>query len=84
MRLTARLFQLLIAIDQAFNTLLGSGWADESLSAFAHRKRGWRRRVINAIFFWQDDHCLLSYGAELLRKQLPKDYREIPDEQNQL
>lgn len=67
--------QFLLALDQIFNVLIGSGWADETLSAYAHRKRGWRRRVINAIFFWQDDHCEISYLAEVNRKQMPSEYR---------
>jgi hypothetical protein len=67
--------QFLIAIDQVFNVLIGSGWADETLSAFAHRKGGWRRKFINSLFFWQQDHCAESYNSEKLRKQLPPEYR---------
>lgn len=75
MTLAARLFQLLIGIDQAVNVLIGSGWADETISAYAHRVGGWRRSAINAIFFWQDDHCAASYWSERNRKQLPAEYR---------
>ena len=70
-----RLFNLLIAIDQVLNVLVGSGFCDETLSAFAHRKGGWRREVINALFFWQADHCAEAYWSERLRKQLPAEYR---------
>lgn len=71
--------QILVAVDQLANTLLG-GWADETLSAKAHRCRsraGWdiARRVINGIFFWQTNHCLASFNAELERRQLPVEYR---------
>ena len=69
------MMQFLIAIDQLINTLIGSGFADETLSAWAQRRGGWRKRVINGIFFWQDDHCYQSYLSEKLRKQLPPEYR---------
>lgn len=65
----------LIALDQLLNVLIGSGWPDETLSAFAHRRQGWRRAVINALFFWQYDHCAKSYWSERTRKQLPPEYR---------
>lgn len=66
--------QFLIAIDQTINTMVG-GWADETLSARAHRCN-WRiRSVINAVFFWQDDHCRASYESERQRRQLPLEYR---------
>jgi hypothetical protein len=67
--------QVLIALDQLLNALFG-GWADETLSAYAHRKSDWRREWINALFFWQPDHCALSYWAERNRKQLPPEYRD--------
>lgn len=75
-----RLLQLAIALDQVANTLAG-GWADETLSARAWRCRATRRRwcmayrVINALFFWQADHCRASYESELARRQLPAEYR---------
>ena len=65
--------QVLVAIDQLFNALLG-GYADETLSARAHRQNDWRRAVINSIFFWQEDHCAESYESEVERKQLPSGY----------
>lgn len=73
--MSRRFLQLAIAVDQAFNVVFGSGYADETLSAFAHRKRGWRRRVINGIFFWQKDHCQVAYLSEWNRRHLPKEYR---------
>lgn len=52
--------QLFISVDQLLNTLAG-GYADETLSARAHRigRRGpgrWAvaQRVIDALFVWQD------------------------------
>ena len=65
-----------LSVDQVFNVLIGSGYADEALSAFAHRRGGWRRAVINALFFWQEDHCRDSYYSEMNRRHLPPEYRQ--------
>ena len=78
-----RLKQVLIAIDQLLNTFIG-GMADESISARAYRndsktgKRRWRiaRRVIDALFFWETNHCLHAYLSEIDRRQYPPSYRE--------
>ena len=70
---------IFIAFDQLINTLLGSE-PDETLSAKAWRMRlvspAWRAAqvVIDALFFWQEEHCKQSYFAEFERKQLPKSY----------
>lgn len=70
--------QLLIAIDQVLNALLG-GMADETLSARAHRQRLRGRpamaQAINALFFWQVDHCRGAYASEVARKHLPTHYQ---------
>lgn len=71
--------QVLIAIDQLANTLIG-GYADETLSAAAYRWekddiRSWPRRLIDALFFFEEQHCFESWRAELLRTQLPRGYR---------
>jgi hypothetical protein len=74
--------QILIALDQLFNALLG-GYADETLSS-----RAWRLYIkdklsgkilkpsIDFIFFFQKDHCYNSFLAELNRRQLPKEFRD--------
>lgn len=71
--------QFLIAIDQLINTLF-FGMADESISARAYRNRnkkhwGIAYKIINRLFFWQEDHCRKSYESEMIRKQLPREYR---------
>lgn len=78
----AWLLQLLIAIDQLGNVLLG-GLADETLSARAHRMRGkehkwwgWTAGFIDRLFFWQQAHCSAAYQAEIKRRQLPSDYQQ--------
>lgn len=73
------LHQVVIAIDQLVNALTG-GWADETLSARAWRlreRRGWgiARRVIDALFFWQEGHCLDAWLYERKRGHLPPGVR---------
>lgn len=74
--------QFLIAFDQVVNTLVyikGDGWgfADETLSARAWRLREqspYPYRIINALFFWQENHCKEAYESEMNNKHLPKEY----------
>lgn len=62
-----------IAVNQLINTLL-AGQPDEMMSARAHRRylRGHSqpRNTINAMYFWQHDHCLIAFKQEQQRKQL--------------
>jgi hypothetical protein len=72
--------QVLIAFDQLINALLG-GWADESLSAHAWRqhlegKRNWPYLLIDAILFFDGNHCRTSYESELERTQLPPSMKQ--------
>jgi hypothetical protein len=78
-KLEQRALQFVIVIDQCLNVLIGSGYADETLSAYAHRTREkspWRSRSINAVFFWQEDHCRAAWESERDRKHFPISYRE--------
>lgn len=73
-------FQILVAVDQLMNTFFG-GYADETISSRSHRayvsgKRKWTRNVINALFFWQKDHCKEAYESEIERTQLPVEMRD--------
>lgn len=78
--------QLLIALDQAANTLIyvpadGWGYADETLSArlfrchLQDRLPTWPYRAVDALFFWQPAHCFKSWRNEFERRQLPGHYR---------
>lgn len=74
--------QILIAIDQLFNTLTG-GYADETLSSrawrlYARNKLSGRilKPLIDTLFFWQKDHCYNSFLSEVERRQLPREFRE--------
>ena len=72
--------QVLIAADQLVNAIFG-GWADETLSARVWRNQGnswyWKLllKVIDGIFFWQDNHCQKSFDSEVLRRHFPDAYR---------
>ena len=74
-------FQIAVAIDQLVNAVFG-GYADETISSRSHRayvdgKRKWMRNLINAMFFWQKDHCKEAYESEMDRSQLPPEMREV-------
>ena len=72
--------QIFIALDQLINTLFG-GWADETISSVAWRKRhegkGWAllRKMIDSLFFWQENHCESAYLSEKNRLQCPPELR---------
>lgn len=73
------MLQILIAIDQLANALLG-GWADETLSARAYRLRErrfwrWAESAINALFF-DETHCLDAYLSEKSRRHSPLEERD--------
>lgn len=62
--------QILIAVDQLVNAIL-LGYADETISARAYRlgktSKAWRvaEKVINVLFFFQDEHCQAAYLDEV-------------------
>ena len=72
---------VLIAVDQVGNTLLG-GSPDETLSARAYRteQQGkvfgrFFRPLIDTLFWFDPDHCKSAYNSELRKLQLPGVYR---------
>lgn len=76
-----RIINILIGIDQLIWVLvtLGAGHPDETISSAMYRyeKQGKLvgiigRPIIDAIFFWEDQHCRRSYLAEVFRKQIFK------------
>lgn len=82
----AGMMQPLIALDQLLNCLLhiaGDGWgfADETLSArlFRCHLQGYLSdhpyRLVDALFFWQAQHCYASWRSEVERRQLPGFYQ---------
>lgn len=77
------ILQVLIAIDQLLNAILG-GWADETLSARFYRLKrdgkpgAFMADVTDALFFLQENHCALAYAEEKRRLQYPAEYRTSP------
>lgn len=74
--------QVLIALDQIMNALLG-GSADETLSSRAYRTEQKNRMFgvvsrpcIDLLFFFQKQHCYKAYLSEVNRRQLPIEFRE--------
>ena len=68
-----------IAVDQLFNALC-NGWPDETLSSRAFRDdrdgvRHWPRKLIDALFGWQKEHCKGAYESERKGRQLPPELR---------
>ena len=77
------LHNLLVAIDQLVNTVLG-GWPDETMSSRAWRWhvagiRSWPCAVIDTLFFWDRSanmgHCELSWQSERTGRQIPPELR---------
>ena len=79
--------QCFIAFDQLCNALIPPldgtlSYADETLSARSYRAHRDGKLlgkitmpVIDLLFFWQTNHCLSAYQAEVERKQYPAEYR---------
>ena len=72
---------VLVAADQLANTLL-QGSASETLSSRAWRMSvkqqpywGWTQKAIDAIFFWQPNHCQTSFNNERSNAQTPPELR---------
>lgn len=72
---------ILIWLDQGVNVILFLGYPDETLSARAYRHyldgtRKWLCKLIDAIFWFDKDHCKTSYENEVANRQLPPEYRQ--------
>ena len=68
-----------IGFDQLINTLF-RGMPDETLSSRAWRhyvdgSRKWPKVIIDALFFFDPDHCKNSYVSEIERNQLKPEMR---------
>lgn len=68
-----RLLRLAALGSQLLNVILFDGSPDETISGRSYRQgvlkahEGWdrARRIINKLFFWQEDHCRLSHEQDL-------------------
>ena len=79
------MLNILIALDQFLFCLftLGKSSPDETFSAACWRwEKGGKlrgrilRRVVDATFFFDTEHCKKSWESEIQRTQLPKEYKE--------
>lgn len=61
---------VLIAFDQLANALIG-GWRE-----YCSGQRLWPKRLIDALLWFDKNHCEESYKSEILRRQLPPSMRE--------
>ena len=79
-----RILNLLIALDQLVYVVitLGVGMPDETMSAAAYRMEkvgkffGFMRPIIDALLWFDPDHCHQAYLSEVGKKQLPGEYSE--------
>lgn len=77
--------RVLIGFDQFINTLAG-GMPDETISARCYRldgkKKVWTvmRKVVDTLFFFQQNHCKTAYESEFLKRQYPSHYRHDNDD----
>ena len=65
------LLRVLAWLSQGVNCILLGGHHDVTVSARAYlnrERRGWKiaYRTLNAVFFWQDDHCRDSWLADVI------------------
>ena len=76
-----RILHILIAFDQLVWTIVTLGWGlpDETISSASYRYETlghtWAkiaRPTIDFIFFWDPQHCKVSYESEILRTYAPK------------
>ena len=71
-----RFTKMMAALSQLLNCWFLGGEPNETISGRAFRQRhtskswGSAYRVVNAIFFWQDDHCYESYYADVTESRL--------------
>lgn len=79
-----RILNLLIAVDQLVWVLLtfGNGMPDETISAALWRmesqgKLAGRlfRPLVDALFWFDKNHCMNAWRAERSKQQLPSNYR---------
>ena len=78
-----RILNLLIALDQLIYVVitLGVGMPDETMSAAAYRMElagkpaGVFRQIIDALLWFDVDHCHQAYLSEAGKKQLPREYQ---------
>lgn len=59
-----RITRVAAALSELANAAIG-GHNNETLSGCAYRTGHWSVKYINALFFWQDNHCLSSHKDDV-------------------
>lgn len=64
------LINISACLSQLLNTVIFNGNPDQTISARCYvnkHKAGWRQgyNIINAVFFWQVDHCYSSHSYDI-------------------
>jgi len=64
-----QIFRIAAWLSQGVNVILLGGSEDMTVSARCHVNQNqpkWSttRKVLNAIFFWQEDHCKTSFAQD--------------------
>lgn len=64
--ITSWFWRVFAWLSQGINVIFLGGHEDQTVSARAHGQQdeliwGLVRLALNAVFFWQADHCLTSY-----------------------
>lgn len=63
--MTKAIEALFASISRFINATFFGGTVYQSISARAHCE-GWKLQgYINALFFWQDDHCAMAWRSEV-------------------
>lgn len=79
------ILRILIALDQLLNVLICNGEPDETMSSACYRMErdgrfwGFMRPVIDALFWFQSQHCRKAYESELLRLRYTAEVRAVRD-----
>lgn len=77
----SKLKRVFIALDQLLGTIfLNDHMPDETISSRCWRwekdgVRSWPRKLVDALFFWDKNHCQASYRSEQLALQQPQEFR---------
>ena len=81
-KLKETLWMVLVGVDYLGNVIVLRGWVSETISArcwrLRHKNRRWAfmRRLVDALFFWDANHCESAYQNELNRVYSPPELRK--------
>lgn len=81
MKLALILLLPLLALDCLANMIVGGSWRNtlsgEAWHAREHKWWGWTHKAINALFFWQANHCQDQAIAEAMHGSAWRVWRHL-------